>query len=148
MGDLSDHLSWREVLAGSGVSSPAELPPQILAALERTALFMFEPIRVMLDVPLVVVSGYRSPAANRAAGGARASQHMTGLALDLQPAGKKREDFDRLRDLVDRLQRGGQIPKGGRGVYKTADGSWRFLHVDGRGSLARWSSGRVDRLDA
>lgn len=41
-----------------------------------------ERIRGMLGVPVFVTSGYRSPAANAAVGGAVASQHTIGQAAD------------------------------------------------------------------
>lgn len=147
---LSERLQWPEVLRGSGVSSPADLPPYARSNLEFIAKAMFEPLRERFGKPLIVIAGggYRSPETNRAVGGARASQHVEGLALDLVPASREREDFDRLALLIDQLQRNNAIPMGGRGLYKTAAGAWRFCHVDARQTLARWSSGRVDRLEA
>lgn len=35
--------------------------------------------------PLVIISGYRTPAHNAAVGGAKASRHMTGDAVDIRP---------------------------------------------------------------
>ena len=148
MSDLTPHLSWAECLRGSGCSSPAELPLAIRANIERMALKMFAPLRERFGAPLIVVSGYRSPAVNKAVGGAKASQHMQGLALDLVPASKDAYDFNLLYGIIDGLQKGGAIPKGGLGEYHTASGAWRFVHVDARGFLARWTSGRVDRLVA
>lgn len=147
---LTDHLDWHEVLAGSGVARPEDLPPGIRENLERAARLMFEPLRILYDHPLLVIpgGGYRSPETNKRVGGARNSQHVQGLALDLVPAGKMQADFDRLHDLAVRLQREKAIPPGGIGVYKTGDGRWRFLHVDARGVPARWHSGRVDGLVA
>lgn len=40
-------------------------------------------VRELLKRPVVVSSGYRSPAVNRAVGGAANSQHMQGLAADI-----------------------------------------------------------------
>lgn len=39
-------------------------------------------VRELLGKPVTITSGFRSPAVNRAVGGARNSQHMTGLAAD------------------------------------------------------------------
>jgi hypothetical protein len=39
-------------------------------------------VRELLGRPVVISSGFRSPAVNRAVGGSRTSQHMVGLAAD------------------------------------------------------------------
>ena len=39
------------------------------------------------DNPIIVNSGYRSPAVNRAVGGAATSNHLTGCAADIRVAG-------------------------------------------------------------
>ena len=147
MGDLAPKLSWAEVLRGSGVSTPGDLPLDVRANIERMSRDMFTPLRMQFNAPLIVISGYRTEAVNRACGGARNSQHVQGLALDLVPASKVPSDYSRLAFLVDVLQGAGKIPKGGRGLYKTAAGLWRFVHCDARGTIARWNSGRVDRLE-
>ena len=49
--------------------------PELVLVLER--------IRLLRGRPLVIVSGYRSPATNRAVGGARSSQHLYGRAVDI-----------------------------------------------------------------
>lgn len=44
---------------------------------------VFEPIRAHVGRPIAINSGYRSPALNRAVGGASSSQHVKGEAMDL-----------------------------------------------------------------
>ncbi len=44
---------------------------------------MLEPLRVKLARPVMITSGYRSPALNRAVGGSKTSHHMQGRAADL-----------------------------------------------------------------
>ena len=39
--------------------------------------------------PIIINSGYRSPAVNRLAGGAQNSNHLTGCAVDIRCAGKE-----------------------------------------------------------
>lgn len=46
----------------------------------------FGEIREKAGHPIIVTSGYRPPAVNRAVGGASHSQHIQGLAIDLKPA--------------------------------------------------------------
>ena len=39
--------------------------------------------------PIIINSGYRSPAVNKLAGGAKGSNHLTGCAVDIRCAGKE-----------------------------------------------------------
>ena len=56
--------------------------PEALRALQTTAE-MLERIRTTLGRPIIVTSAYRSPAVNRAVGGATSSDHMAGQAADI-----------------------------------------------------------------
>ena len=72
------------------------------------------------EAPIVINSGYRSPAVNKAVGGAPTSNHLTGCAADIRVSGmeqalryavilldisdESREDFDEL--LIERNARG------------------------------------------
>ena len=40
-----------------------------------------------MEEPLIINSGYRSPAVNKAVGGAPTSNHLTGCAVDIRVAG-------------------------------------------------------------
>ena len=67
---------------------------------------------VGMEEPLIINSGYRSPAVNKAVGGAPTSNHLTGCAVDIRVAGleqllryavilldisdESKEDFDEL----------------------------------------------------
>lgn len=56
--------------------------PGVLERLRRTAAGL-EAVRAALDgAPMIVSSGYRSPAVNRLVGGATKSQHLFGEAVD------------------------------------------------------------------
>ena len=73
------------------------------------------------DDPIVINSGYRSEAVNKAVGGVKGSNHLTGCAADIRVAGIEQliryatilldisdlnnEDFDEL--LIERSPRGG-----------------------------------------
>jgi uncharacterized protein YcbK (DUF882 family) len=75
---------------------------------------------VGMEEPLIVNSGYRSPAVNKAVGGAPTSNHLTGCAVDIRVAGleqllryavilldisdESKEDFDEL--LLERNKAG------------------------------------------
>lgn len=60
---------------------------------------VFEPIRAYLGLPIRINSGYRSPALNRAVGGATSSQHVKGEAMDLDL--QDRELFEWIIDNID-----------------------------------------------
>ncbi len=61
--------------------------PKELDALRLLCVKVLEPVRQHFGRPVVISSGYRSPALNRAIGGARNSQHTTGEAADFEIPG-------------------------------------------------------------
>lgn len=72
--------------------------PDALANLHRLAIAL-ERVRAWLNRPVIILSGYRSPAVNRGVGGARRSAHLSGLAADfICPSyGKVIDVFEALR---------------------------------------------------
>lgn len=79
MGDLSAHFSRAEFTDHSDGSLPRGYPvPQLVQVLEAIR-------HARGGRPIRIVSGYRSPAHNRAVGGASRSQHLVGRAADLEP---------------------------------------------------------------
>ena len=52
------------------------------ANLIASAKNLWQPVRDILGVPMIVSSGYRSPALNRAVGGSATSAHSHGFAID------------------------------------------------------------------
>lgn len=56
-------------------------PPDVIENLTRTAQCL-EAVRKVLDKPITISSGYRSPRLNKAVKGAANSQHVTGQAVD------------------------------------------------------------------
>ena len=105
---------------------------------------------------LTVMSGYRTPAYNRALGNKTTfSQHLWGDAADVfvdeSPRDGRMDDIDgngvvdqrdseRLFEIADSLDR--NPPEdwvvGGAGYYASTDAHGPFLHVDVRGHTARW----------
>lgn len=59
---------------------------------------ILDPLREAYGKPIRVNSGYRSPALNKAIGGATSSQHMKGQAADIT-AGSRKEN-QKLFDLI------------------------------------------------
>ena len=64
-------------------------------ALRALVVRVLDPLRDLLGVPLVISSGYRSVALNRAIGGTATSQHTCGEAADLHAAGIESEEVMR-----------------------------------------------------
>jgi hypothetical protein len=65
--------------------------PEVVDNLKRLAS-MLEEIRAIEGRPIIVSSGYRSEAVNRAVGGSKRSAHMSGLAADFNVVRKAPRD--------------------------------------------------------
>lgn len=75
-----DEFTHSQTAARLGIDNRA--PASAVLALQRTAEGL-ERVRDLLGGrPIIVSSGYRSPALNRAVGSAPTSQHTTGQAVD------------------------------------------------------------------
>ena len=61
-------------------NTPSE---QVISNLKLLCEQVLEPLRVHFNCPIIIGSGYRSPALNKAVGGVKNSQHMTGEAADI-----------------------------------------------------------------
>ena len=48
---------------------------------------VLDPVRDMVNAPIIITSGYRSPQVNRLVGGVDNSQHMSGCAADFHVMG-------------------------------------------------------------
>ena len=59
---------------------------------------VLDPVRQELGQPIIVTSGFRSEAVNKAVGGVKNSQHVLGQAADIRC--KYRKDNMRLFDLI------------------------------------------------
>lgn len=79
---LTAHFALEELAATQHREIDNMPPPEVVATLRNTAARMEEVRRLLGDRPIIVSSGYRSPALNRAVGGARTSAHLTGHAVD------------------------------------------------------------------
>jgi hypothetical protein len=87
---LTDHFTLSEMTKSQlgerkGIDNiPGEKEIQNLKALCENVL---EYIRIRFGKPITVNSGYRGPALNKAIGGAKNSQHLTGQAADIEIKG-------------------------------------------------------------
>lgn len=101
-----------------------------------------------------VMSGFRTPFYNSAIGSAKFSRHMYGDAADIyvdyKPRNGNMDDLNRdgkitkadanwLYDYAQQLYKNQKdLPKGGIGAYRANAVHGPFVHVDGRGTTARW----------
>ena len=86
--NLSPHFSLAELVASQvatrkGIDNTPT--PAIVANLTRLAELL-EQVRALVGAPIAISSGYRSPALNKAVGGAANSAHVLGLAADISTA--------------------------------------------------------------
>lgn len=122
---LTPHFHLTEFACKDGTAVPKRSVP----ALRRLATDVLEPLREQFG-PCTIMSGYRPSAYNKRIGGATFSQHIydlhpTSVAADLIFArGRPSEWADAGESL---------LWNGGLGRYPS------FVHVDNRGTRARWS---------
>lgn len=87
---LSAHFSLREFLVSETAARMGRAilpPPDVVTNLQRLCQQVLEPIRVKLDRPIIVSSGFRPDWLNAAIGGSKTSAHMTGNAADVKVLG-------------------------------------------------------------
>ena len=83
----------------------------------------FGEIRDKAGAPLIITSGYGPPAVNRAIGGARFSQHLHGLAIDVCPKPGTSLSLNKLYEIIKAVAVTGGV----------GDGRHRgFIHRDRR----------------
>jgi hypothetical protein len=88
---LSENFKLGEfTVSGSHPQIPNNPTPEAVANIRHLVDGILQPVRNRTGMPITVTSGYRSPALNRAVGGATTSQHTKGEAADLQCANNAR----------------------------------------------------------
>lgn len=80
--NLSTHFTLAELTVTEHRNIDNTAPGSVVEALTRTARGL-EGLRTLLGAPVIVSSGYRCPALNKAVGGQPNSQHMLGEAADI-----------------------------------------------------------------
>lgn len=127
------YRSWREVPLAEFKARWPDFSPQELASkgtvangagsvkLNFRALDMLQALRTRLGRPLILNSAYRTPAHNRAVGGAARSNHMDGIAFDVRMDNHNPTEFEQAAVAV-----------GFRGIghYPSSN----FMHIDARES--------------
>ena len=124
-GGLSPNFSLSEFASHDGAPTPASVMPHL-----RQLAQQLEVLRSAFgDAGIHITSGYRSPAHNRAVGGAKNSEHMQGRAADINVAGHTPVQ---VKAKILELIANGRMLQGGIGLYSG------FVHYDTRGYAARW----------
>ena len=97
--------------------------PEEKEKLRQLAEDILQPIRDAWNSPIVVTSGYRSEAVNKAVGGVSNSQHRLGEAADIKVGGKERN-----RKLFNFIYK--MIAKGDIKVGQLIDEySYSWIHI-------------------
>ena len=111
----SKHLSKAETICPCGCGKN-DMKPKIIS--------IFENLRARVGEPLHINSGFRCEKHNKAVGGKKDSQHLLGMALDINlPKGIPAKEMEGYMELSG---------AGGIGRYKT------FCHCDAREGTFRW----------
>ncbi|SMG35469.1 YcbK family protein [Sphingobacterium psychroaquaticum] len=106
-----------------------QVPVQFLDNV-RTLAINLQVLRDHIGEPVLITgSGYRTPAHNKAVGGAPLSQHLTASGGDINA---KNYTPKKLAAVIEKLIAEGKMKQGGIGVYPG------FVHYDIRGTKARW----------
>jgi len=71
--------------------------------IQRLIAEVLDPLREAYGKPIRVTSGFRSPELNKAVGGSRTSDHMTGCAADIVGTPNNKKENKKLFELVQEL---------------------------------------------
>lgn len=158
---VSPHFQLKQFLCKQGGSFPkyVVLYETLLIKLERI-LEKLNQVGIVAD-DLYVMSGYRTPYYNKSLGNVNNSRHILGDAADIfvdtSPKDGRMDDLNGdgridvkdsayLKEIVESLERDPQARElagvdykiGGIGVYSSNSSHGPFVHVDARGTPARW----------
>lgn len=105
------HLAWSELACHDETRTPY---PVVWEDRAVSLAAEFELVRTACgDVPLYILSAYRTPEWNRRCGGVSLSQHLQGRALDvhLRPGWTEERMFKAIRDVALRQNHGERVGK-------------------------------------
>ena len=99
--NLSKHVTLKEFQA-SGLATLRNINNEMnesqIASAKLLCENVFEPLRLYLNTPINISSGFRSLQVNKMIGGAKTSQHTKGEAMDLQIGSK---GFNFIKDKLE-----------------------------------------------
>lgn len=93
--DLEELTHSDTAIAKKIDNTPTE---EVKKNLENLVKYVLDPLREMYGKPIYVNSGYRSEALNKAVGGSKTSQHVLGMAADIDT--RTRKGNEELFDLI------------------------------------------------
>lgn len=96
---------------------------EVVVNLENLINNLLDPIREAWGAPIIITSGYRSDALNKAVGGSKTSAHRYGLAVDVVP--KNMVDFDKFVAFVKDYLKDKDYDQ----LILEQKGSSRWLHI-------------------
>lgn len=105
-----EELTFSTTAARRGINNTPDA--KVTERLTRLCKDVLQPLREAYGAPIVVSSGYRCPALNKAVGGANTSQHLSGEAADIRAISDLPADNKRLFDCAKRLVDSGKIKVG------------------------------------
>jgi len=124
MMQLSEHFHLSEFVR-SDIARIHDLsnvpPPEVIRKLQLMCRMVLEPVRLHINAPVHISSGYRSPVVNQLAGGVSSSQHCLGEACDIWTGAM---DAERLFEVVQR-----QVPEWDQLYLNRRDA---FIHISYR----------------
>lgn len=118
---LTQNFSIREFMCKDGTHVPEHLLFNV-----RQLATNLQVLRSYLGVPIIVISGYRTPAYNKKVGGAVGSQHLLANGSDIKA--KEYSPFY-IYNKLRALMKAGKIEAGCIILYNT------FVHYDRRGTM-------------
>ena len=124
MMQLSEHFHLSEFVR-SDIARIHDLgnvpPPEVIRKLQLMCRMVLEPVRLHINAPVHISSGYRSPVVNQLAGGVSSSQHCLGEACDIWTGAV---DADQLFEVIQR-----QVPEWDQLYLNRRDA---FIHISYR----------------
>jgi zinc D-Ala-D-Ala carboxypeptidase len=121
MMQLSEHFHLSEFVR-SDIARIHDLsnvpPPEVIRKLQLMCRMVLEPVRLHINAPVHISSGYRSPVVNQLAGGVSSSQHCLGEACDIWTGAM---DADQLFEVIQR-----QVPEWDQLYLNRRDA---FIHI-------------------
>ncbi len=95
---LTANFSLHEMLASQAAvrnnyTEQFQPPLDVIESLRQLCQHVLEPLRMSLNKPVIVTSGYRCPRLNAKIGGSKTSQHMQGEAADIYVPGMSAEEL-------------------------------------------------------
>ena len=84
---LSPHFTLGELTKTKHVTPDGNIPSHVVIENLKRLCPWLEELRRRYNEPIIINSGYRSPAVNKLAGGAANSNHLTGCAVDIRTYG-------------------------------------------------------------